>query len=115
MTYVRICTATDTGFNSEFFYFFTYGFSWAVMVATKRLQLNNAAIMSLVIFCYRVYAIDFFFDFFSIADCYECHVLLNIDPWNTIKVGTSTFVEPIAYDCVVLMSLTETPFYDLHV
>ena len=46
MTYVRNRTATDTGFHSEFFDFFIYGFSWAVMVAMKRLQLNNAAIMS---------------------------------------------------------------------
>ena len=42
----------------------------------------------------------------SIDDCYEYYVLLNIFPWNTIKAGTSTHVEPIAYDgvhcCVVV-------------
>ena len=54
MTYERNCTATDTGFHSEFFDFFIYVFSWAIMVAMKRLQLNNAAIMSLIILCYRV-------------------------------------------------------------
>ena len=39
---------------------------------------------------------------FSIADCYEYNVLLNINPWNTIKAGTSTHFEPIAYDGVVV-------------
>ena len=104
MTYVRNCTATDTGFHSEFFDFFIYGFSWAVMVAMKRLQLNNAAIMSLIIFCFRVYELILFL-MFSIDDCYEYNVLLNIFPWNTIKAGTSTHVEPIAYDGVVLLMM----------
>ena len=57
LTYVRNCTATDTGFHSEFFYFFIYGFSWAVMVAMKRLQLNVASIIPSIIFCYKVYSI----------------------------------------------------------
>ena len=110
MTYVRNCTATDTGFHSEFFDFFIYGFSWAVMVAMKRLQLNNAAIMSLIIFLQRIW-IDIVL-MFSIDDCYEYYVLLNIFPWNTIKAGTSTHVEPIAYDGVVLLLMLLMEYRD---
>ena len=111
MTYVRNCTATDTGFHSDFFfYFFIYGFSWAVMVAMKRLQLNNAAIMSLIIFLQSIW-IDIVL-MFSIDDCYEYYVLLNIFPWNTIKAGTSTHVEPIAYDGVVLLLMLLMEYRD---
>ena len=45
------------------------------------------------------------FDCFPIADCYEYNVLLNINPWNTIKAGTSTHVEPIAYAGVVVVDV----------
>ena len=93
-TNVRNRTATDTGFHSEFFYFFIYGFSWAVMVAMKRLQLNNAAIMSLIIF-FTEYMNWYCFDVFNWWLLW-IYVLLNIFPWNTIKAGTSTHVEPIA-------------------
>ena len=42
---------------------------------------------------------------FSTADCYEYNVLLNINPWNTIKTSTSMHVEPIAYDGVVVVDV----------
>ena len=49
---------------------------------------------------------------FSIDDCYEYNVLLNIFPWNTIKAGTSTHVEPIAYDGVVLLLMLLMEYRD---
>ena len=49
---------------------------------------------------------------FSIDDCYEYKVLLNIFPWNTIKAGISTHVEPIAYDGVVLLLMLLMEYRD---
>ena len=80
------------------------------MVAMKRLQLNNAAIMSLIIFLQSIW-IDIVL-MFSIDDCYEYYVLLNIFPWNTIKAGTSTHVEPIAYNGVVLLLMLLMEYRD---
>ena len=42
---------------------------------------------------------------FSIDNCYGYYVLLIIVPWNTIKADTSTHVEPIAYDGVVVVDV----------
>ena len=49
---------------------------------------------------------------FSIDDWYEYNVLLNIFPLNTIKAGTSTHVEPIAYDGVVLLLMLLMEYRD---
>ena len=40
------------------------------------------------------------------------YALLNIDPWITIKAGTSTHVEPIAYEGVVLLLMLFMEYRD---
>ena len=52
------------------------------------------------------------FDYVVITDWYEYNVLLNIDPWNKVKAGTSTHFEPISYVGVVLLLMLLMEYRD---